>query len=111
MPGGDKTGPQGYGPRTGRGLGYCSGNDHPGYATTPYGRGFGFFRRRGRGFGRGRGFWYHGPNLPVYPSQNPQETYPKPSKDEEKIYLQQSIQNLEQELNALRDRLAQLDKD
>ncbi|HHT02143.1 MAG TPA: DUF5320 domain-containing protein [Firmicutes bacterium] len=52
MPGGDRTGPQGSGPGTGRGRGYCSGNDVPGYASgNP-----GFFAQRGRkGVGLGRG--------------------------------------------------------
>jgi hypothetical protein len=55
MPGGDRTGPYGGGPRTGRGLGYCADNDQPGY-TAAFGRGF---RRGGRGW-RNRfntGFW------------------------------------------------------
>ena len=55
MPGGDRTGPLGEGPRTGRGFGYCTGNEQPGYASSPpygwWGRGF---RGRGAGFG-GRG--------------------------------------------------------
>lgn len=42
MPGGDRTGPTGMGPMTGRGLGYCSG-------FTGFGR---FARGRERGFGR-----------------------------------------------------------
>ena len=29
MPGGDRTGPEGYGPRTARRLGYCAGYDSP----------------------------------------------------------------------------------
>ena len=33
MPGGDRTGPRGAGPRTGRGMGYCSGYNQPGYAN------------------------------------------------------------------------------
>ena len=45
MPGGDRKGPMGDGPKTGRGLGYCADNDQPSY---PIGR-------AGRGFGRGRG--------------------------------------------------------
>ncbi len=52
MPGGDRTGPMGEGPRTGRGLGYCSGADQPGYATPGPGLGRGW----GRGWGRGRGW-------------------------------------------------------
>jgi len=55
MPGGDRTGPVGEGPMTGRGAGYCSGAGQPGYASSGrmpyYGRG----GRFGRGF-RGRGF-------------------------------------------------------
>ena len=34
MPGLDQTGPTGQGPQTGRGAGYCGGNDAPGYATA-----------------------------------------------------------------------------
>ncbi len=44
MPGGDRTGPAGAGPVTGRGMGYCTGFAMPGYA------------RGGPGMGRGRGF-------------------------------------------------------
>lgn len=64
MPGGDKTGPEGRGPRTGRGAGYCAGNDQPGFAEPGprqgggFGFGFGFGRGRGAGWGRrggGRG--------------------------------------------------------
>ena len=55
MPGGDRKGPTGGGPKTGRGFGYCADNDQPGFATGQpgrgYGRGFGFGRR-----GRGRGW-------------------------------------------------------
>ncbi len=54
MPLGDKTGPLGRGPRTGRGLGSCSGNFQPSFVNPGIGRGgrgFGF----GRGFGQGRG--------------------------------------------------------
>lgn len=50
MPGGDRTGPLGNGPMTGRGAGYCGGYSGPGYTNNGFGAGF------GRGFGgRGRG--------------------------------------------------------
>ena len=52
MPGGDRTGPTGAGPRTGRGAGYCAGYNMPGYANPVGGRG----ARRGGGFGYGIGF-------------------------------------------------------
>jgi len=51
MPRGDKTGPEGRGSMTGRGLGNCSGCGEPGYTTGNRGRGF----RRGFGGGFGRG--------------------------------------------------------
>ncbi|OFZ46222.1 MAG: hypothetical protein A2381_11420 [Bdellovibrionales bacterium RIFOXYB1_FULL_37_110] len=46
MPGGDKTGPMGQGPRTGKGMGLCS--PHPGIHHRS---GFGYRRRCGRGMG------------------------------------------------------------
>ena len=51
MPGGDKTGPAGQGPMTGRSAGYCAGFGMPGYANYGYGYGRGF----GMGFVRGGG--------------------------------------------------------
>lgn len=55
MPAGDRTGPQGMGPMTGRGAGFCAGNTVPGYAGNA---GFGFGRGRGFGRGMGRGLGY-----------------------------------------------------
>ncbi|MBN1177251.1 MAG: DUF5320 domain-containing protein [Dehalococcoidales bacterium] len=60
MPAGDRTGPQGMGPMTGRGQGYCSGSGRPGFASLIPGRnwfnfGHGAGRGRGRSMGR-RGF-------------------------------------------------------
>ena len=52
MPNGDRTGPEGMGPRTGRGLGFCNGAQQPGWQTSG---GAGFGRGMGRGFGRGFG--------------------------------------------------------
>jgi hypothetical protein len=56
MPGGDRTGPAGMGPMTGRAAGYCAGYAMPGYANPLWGRGFGW--GRGGGFGRGRGLGF-----------------------------------------------------
>ncbi len=47
MPRGDRTGPSGLGPMTGRGAGYCAGFRVPGYLN---------FAGRSAGFGRGRGY-------------------------------------------------------
>ena len=51
MPRGDRTGPAGMGPMTGRGMGYCASYDAPGYASPA----------PGFGRGRGRGWWGGGP--------------------------------------------------
>ena len=51
MPGGDRTGPMGLGPMTGRAAGICAGYPTPGFANPI------------PGFGRGRGFYpYAYPN-------------------------------------------------
>ena len=52
MPGGDRSGPMGMGPMTGRAAGFCAGYDVLGYVNPMPGRGFGM------GWGRGRG-WRH----------------------------------------------------
>lgn len=61
MPLGDRTGPWGIGPMTGRAMGYCAGFPYPGYMNPGYGFGRGAWF--GRGFGRGRG-WRRGGFLP-----------------------------------------------
>jgi len=54
MPGFDRTGPNGQGPMTGRGMGYCQATDPNG--SMPAGRrGGGFGRGGGRGLRRGFG--------------------------------------------------------
>lgn len=66
MPRGDRTGPAGIGPMTGRGLGYCAGFPHPGFMTGGggFGRGWGRGMGWGRGFGYGRGWAWAGPAVP-----------------------------------------------
>ena len=61
MPSGDRTGPMGFGPMTGRGFGYCAGYPTPGFARG-WGRGMGGGRGwgRGMGWGRGRGYGAYG---------------------------------------------------
>lgn len=56
MPRGDGAGPHGDGPKTGRGLGFCAGNDIAGFQVLPsrYGRRLG----KNRGWGRGKGFGF-----------------------------------------------------
>ena len=114
MPRGDGTGPEGRGPRTGRGLGYCTGYDSPGFTRgTPlgrgygYGRGFGRGQGYGRGYGRGRrfGIWYAPANIvrPTYNSPTNQL-----NKDEEIKMLKEEIENIEREKKELEKRLKEL---
>jgi len=60
MPGGDRTGPAGEGPKTGRRMGYCVGNEHPGFVNlySNWGKGYGRGFRGGFGHGRGFGFGF-----------------------------------------------------
>ena len=115
MPSGDKTGPTGLGPRTGRAFGYCSGFDTPGYqkgAGGGYGRGMGGGRGMGRGMGRGRGFhagWGFG-----YPTPRPggQWNYPHGiNKEEEISMLKSEMDALERTRKAIEKRLSELGKE
>ena len=80
MPGGDRTGPVGAGPMTGRGAGFCAGYDVPGYMNNTPGRGFG----GGRGWGMGRGFrgggrgWRHQYYATGLPGWAREASYPYP---------------------------------
>jgi hypothetical protein len=69
MPRGDKTGPYGAGPMTGRVAGYCAGYTLPGYMNQRRGYGRGYGRGWGRGFGRGwgRGWCVYPPQVIVQP--------------------------------------------
>ncbi len=62
MPFGDRTGPKGFGPATGRGAGYCTGYPTPGY--TNYGPrwacGSGGRGRRNRYYATGFTGWQQG---------------------------------------------------
>jgi len=91
MPRGDRTGPWGQGPMTGRRMGYCAGFSDPGFATRGpglgYGQGFGLGRGLGRrlgpfmgrgwrrpGFGRFRR--YPSARPPVYDYGMPNASFP-----------------------------------
>lgn len=55
MPRGDKTGPNGQGPMTGRRMGYCVNNNPAFFGRTGMGRGMRFGFGRGFNSGQGRG--------------------------------------------------------
>ncbi len=98
MPGGNRTGPLGFGPRTGRGMGYCAGYMNPG-------AGF------GRGIGRGRGSGWRA--FPSFPGPAPfyGPSYPEPSPDEEKTYLEGLVKTLEGDLKEIKDRMKELSRE
>lgn len=54
MPRGDRTGPEGKGPKTGRGLGHCAGNEQPGYLSDQPRQGMARGPRDGTGRGQRR---------------------------------------------------------
>jgi len=115
MPGGDRTGPLGLGPRTGRGVGFCSGSNTPGYMSSRlgFGRGFGRGRGLGRGYwGRGRGFWRRDFYIPFSrPQYFDYGTNPQINKDEEKAFLEDTIKNLEEEIKNMKNRIQELLKE
>jgi len=120
MPAGDRTGPRGTGPMTGRGAGYCGGYGAPGYANPMPGRGYGLGWGRGRawgGWGRGRGWggrsyaagfgyapawgappmWGYGP-------------YTTPSAEDESEFLRSQAEWLQEQLDAVTRRLEELEQ-
>lgn len=109
MPRGDRTGPAGEGPMTGRGQGYCSGSDAPGYdAPGPgLGRGVGWGARGGWG-GRGyrNRFWAMG--LPRWRRYAPGFGMPVPpayGPDQEVADLKTQAGWLSEQLSAIQARL------
>lgn len=107
MPFGDGTGPAGYGSMTGRAAGYCAGFSMPGYANPAVGRGF---FGRGRGIGRGRGFrnMFYATGLPFRARSN----YPFTgiSKKEEIDILKNEAKYMQDEMNAINERIQELEK-
>ena len=115
MPGGDRTGPVGAGPTTGRALGLCAGYPVPGYMNPAPGRGWGFGRGWGRGRGRGwrSGFggvgqWAWGPPNWYGPYAAPPEYVP-PTSEQEVRSLKVHAENLENTLEEIKRRIAELE--
>jgi hypothetical protein len=108
MPGGDRTGPVGMGPMTGRAAGFCAGYPVPGYANAVGGRGF-WGRGRGCGGGWGRRNWYHATGLPFWARTTP-GAFPAPSVEQERESLRQQSQYLQESLDAINRRVEELEK-
>jgi hypothetical protein len=104
MPGGNRTGPRGAGPMTGRAAGYCAGYPVPGYTNPGRGYGRGFGRGWGRGYGRGwgRGFgrgWYAHPPPVIFQPAYPQ-VYPPVTQQQSTQQEVASLENYQKELVA-----------
>lgn len=106
MPMGDRTGPAGMGPLTGRRMGYCAGFNAPGYMNGP-----GYFCGRGF-FGRGRGYrnMFYLTGLPGwarygYPAYGAADGTP-----DEVTILKSQQKALEEQLKRVQERLNQLNK-
>lgn len=111
MPGGDRTGPMGMGPMTGRAAGYCVGNNAPGYMNPVGGRGMGFGGGRGFGRGMGRGFrgGFRGAGYAAGYGWAPMPV--APTAQQEKDALQSQAEYLEGALKDIQQRLGELEKD
>lgn len=117
MPKGDRTGPAGAGPRSGRGAGLCSGFNMPGYTKSEMvghsGRARGYRRHWGgtaavsRG-GRNRCFAPDRPN-PMYSG-----SYPEPAQFSSPASEKNSLKNrsriIQSELNEINARLEKIEE-
>lgn len=116
MPGGDRTGPAGLGPMTGRSAGLCAGSSVPGYMNPVGGRGYG---------GRGRGFWgrgggrgwrnrYYATGLPGWARAGfgflgiPAPAVPA---EQELTGLKQQAESMQDSLSQINKRIEQLEKE
>ncbi len=114
MPGGDRTGPRGWGAMTGRAAGFCAGNEAPGYSKQGPGRGLRMgrcFRGGNRGLlARGstavsRGGRRGGGGVEPYSGR----TYTlEPEPTIERRALRQQAKALQAELDAVKKRLEEL---
>lgn len=106
MPGGNRMGPEGRGPMTGRGLGLCAGNAAPGYAV--YGRGYGRGMGFGRGAGWGRGMAYGGGFGRFRAYEQPIESSQAMPPEVERWNLERDAEYLREELSRAEARLKEL---
>ena len=120
MPRGDRSGPMGMGPRTGRAAGYCAGYPTAGYANPLPGRGA-YGGGGGRG-GRGHRNWYYATGLTGWqraaqgwhPAQSAApgfypNFYTQMAPQEEAKMIRSQIEQLERNIEAARERLDELE--
>jgi len=122
MPAGDRTGPLGLGPMTGRAAGYCAGYSVPGYMNPVPGRGF---WGAGRGGGRGWRNWFYSTGLTgwqrasmglpafgrpwTYPAPYPFPPAPTMTKEQELDMLKGQAEYFEGALEGLKKRIEDLE--
>lgn len=108
---------------TGRAAGYCAGNAQPGFANSAGGFGFGRRGRAGGGGGRGWRHWYYATGLTggqraaqaeagvQVPAVEPVSApAPAPTvRDKEVAALKSQMKSLNETLEAINQRLAQLE--
>jgi len=110
MPFGDRTGPRGGGPLTGRGMGYCSGFSLPGFMNPG---GWGSY---GPGAGRGWRHWFRATGLTGW--QRAAMGRPwcgwwamAPTREEELEALREQAGFLERALENIRKRIEELSRE
>lgn len=113
MPRGDRTGPTGMGPMTGRAAGYCAGFDRPGFANPVGSRGYGMGFGRGfggRGGGRGCRNMYYATGMPGwmrfggYAAQMPVQ-----NQASEVDALKAHAEALKEQLNSIQRRIGEIE--
>jgi hypothetical protein len=112
MPRGDRTGPMGLGPRTGRSAGYCAGYPVPGYMNPAGGRlGMGFAWGRGRGHAWRRPFVPYG-MMPYSSGPYGDWSYSeRMSREEEREMLQNQAKAVQEQLKTINKRIGDLEKE
>jgi len=118
MPGGDRTGPLGAGPRTGRSAGYCAGYNMPGYANPVGGWGAGRAGGFGYGAGFGRGGYGHGwrnrffatgvPGRAMGYGYQPAYAVPDFGREDERSFLMEQAEYFKASLEDINKRLDKL---
>jgi hypothetical protein len=106
MPGGDRTGPMGKRPMTGRGAGYCGGAGAPGFMSRMCGAFLG--QGRGRG-GRGWRNMFYATSLPGWmrSGQAGVALAQAPEAEVGRQSLQDQVETLQSQLDEVKRQLAQ----
>jgi len=104
MPFGNRMGPRGLGPMTGRGAGYCAGYDVPGYMNPGLGMGLG---PCAGGWGRGYRYWYRATGLPFWARFGAPAPLTREQQaailEAQATYLKERLQAIESQLGALKE--------